>query len=55
MLNKPSTISARGVTLELASLALPKPMAFCACAVKVTAFPFVRPVTVMGDDDPVAV
>ncbi len=44
-----------GVTLLLAALAGPVPAALVAVTVKVYATPVVRPVTVIGEDDPVAV
>jgi hypothetical protein len=44
-----------GVTLLLAALAGPVPILLVAVTVNVYAVPFVRPVTVRGDADPVAV
>jgi hypothetical protein len=46
---------ATGVTLLLAALAGPVPLAFVAVTVNVYAVPFVKPVTVIGEDAPVAV
>jgi hypothetical protein len=46
---------AAGVTLLLAALAGPVPTLLVAVTVNVYAVPFVRPVTVIGDADPVAV
>jgi hypothetical protein len=43
------------VTLLDAALHAPKPVAFCALTLKVYAVPFVRPLTVMGDDAAVPV
>jgi hypothetical protein len=44
-----------GVTLLLAALAGPVPVALVAVTVKVYAVPVVNPVTVIGEDAPVAV
>jgi hypothetical protein len=44
-----------GVTLLEAALAGPVPVALVAVTVKVYAVPVVNPVTVIGDDEPVAV
>jgi hypothetical protein len=44
-----------GVTLLLAALAGPVPVALVAVTVKVYAVPVVSPVTVIGEDEPVAV
>lgn len=44
-----------GVTLLLAALAGPVPVAFVAVTVNVYAVPVVRPDTVIGEEDPVAV
>jgi hypothetical protein len=44
-----------GVTLLLAALGDPVPMLFVAVTVNVYAVPLVRPVTVSGDADPLAV
>jgi hypothetical protein len=46
---------ALGVTEFDAADAGPVPMELVAVTVKVYAVPFVRPVTVIGEDDPVAV
>jgi hypothetical protein len=46
---------AAGVTLLEAALAGPVPLAFVACTVNVYAVPFVKPETVIGDDEPVPV
>jgi hypothetical protein len=43
------------VTALLAALSGPYPKAFCAATVNVYSTPFVRPVIVIGDDEPVAV
>jgi hypothetical protein len=44
-----------GVTLLLADDAVLVPIAFVAVTVNVYAWPFVRPVTVIGEDPPYAV
>jgi hypothetical protein len=44
-----------GVTLFDAALSAPYPTRFCAATVNVYAVPFVNPVIVMGDAEPVAV
>jgi len=46
---------ATGVTLLEAPLAGPVPVAFVAVTVNVYAVPFVKPETVIGEDDPVPV
>jgi hypothetical protein len=48
-------IGTAGVTLLLAALAGPVPEALVALTVKVYAVPVVSPVTVIGEDEPVAV
>ena len=53
--NVGSSAAASGVTAEDALEALPVPMLFVAVTVKVYAVPLVRPVTVIGEDAPVAV
>jgi len=45
--------SSIGVTEELAELAADTPLAFVAVTVNVYAVPFVKPVTVIGLDEPV--
>ena len=49
----PGTVA--GVTLFDAAEAAPVPTAFVAVTVKVYAVPLVRPVTTIGDDEPLAV
>ncbi len=51
----PGAVTAVGVTVFDADEAAPRPIAFWARTVKVYAVPLERPVTVIGDDVPVAV
>jgi hypothetical protein len=53
--DRTKTRPAAGVTLFDAELSAPYPTAFWAATVNVYDVPFVKPVIVIGDDDPVAV